>query len=83
MTTWILPRQIKWRISSPRFNPGSSIPTWAKAGVDLDYALGAVFYSEKSNLNYISHDASLYAKYLTASHINFYLKESFIRSDNP
>ncbi len=51
--------------------------------MDLDYALGAVFYSDKSNLNYISHDASLNAKYLTASHINFYLKESFIKSDDP
>jgi Putative beta-barrel porin 2 len=54
-----------------------------QAGVDLDYALGAVFYNENSNLNYISHNASLNAKYLTQAHINFYLKESFIRSDNP
>ena len=54
-----------------------------RAGVDLDYALGAVFYGKNSNLNYISHNASLNAKYLTSAHINFYLKESFIRSDNP
>ena len=54
-----------------------------QAGVDLDYALGAVFYGKNSNLNYISHNASLNAKYLTSAHINFYLKESFIRSDNP
>jgi hypothetical protein len=53
------------------------------SGVDLDYSLGAVFYSKNSNLNYISHNASLNAKYLTSEHINFYLKESFIRSDNP
>lgn len=55
----------------------------AKSGVNLDYTLGAVFYGKKSNLNYISHNASLEAKYLTASHINFYLKESFVRSDDP
>jgi hypothetical protein len=54
-----------------------------KAGVNLDYALGAVFYGKKTNLNYISHNASLDVKYMTASHINFYLKESFIRSDEP
>ena len=54
-----------------------------QAGVDLNYAFGAVFYSDKSNLNYISHNASLDAKYLTSAHINFYLKESFILSDNP
>jgi hypothetical protein len=53
------------------------------AGVDLDYSLGAVFYEKNSNLNYISHNASLNAKYLTSQHINFYLKESFIRSDDP
>ena len=53
------------------------------SGVDFDYALGAIFYGKSSNLNYISHNASLNAKYLTAEHINFYLKESFIRSDNP
>ncbi|MDP1990647.1 MAG: outer membrane beta-barrel protein [Syntrophales bacterium] len=54
-----------------------------QAGMDLDYSLGAVFYKEKTDLNYISHNASLNAKYLTSAHINFYLKESFIRSDNP
>jgi hypothetical protein len=54
-----------------------------QAGVDLDYSLGAVFYGKYDNLNYISHNASLNAKYLTSEHINFYLKESFIRSDDP
>jgi hypothetical protein len=54
-----------------------------RSGVDLDYALGAVFYAKNSNLNYIGHNASLNAKYLTAEHINFYLKESFIRSEEP
>jgi hypothetical protein len=53
------------------------------AGVDLDYSLGAVFYSKNNNLNYISHNALLNAKYLTSQHINLYLKESFIRSDDP
>jgi hypothetical protein len=53
------------------------------SGVDLDYSLGAVFYRKNSNLNYISHNASLNAKYLTAGHVNFYLKESFIQSDDP
>jgi hypothetical protein len=55
----------------------------AKSGMDLEYMLGAVFYGKKTNLNYISHNASLDAKYLTASHVNFYLKESFVQSDDP
>jgi len=54
-----------------------------KAGVALDYTLGAVFYGKKTNLNYISHNALLDVKYMTASRINFYLKESFIQSDEP
>jgi hypothetical protein len=54
-----------------------------RSGVDLDYSLGAVFYGKSSNLNYISHNASVNAKYLTEGHVNFYLKESFIRSDEP
>jgi len=53
------------------------------SGVDFDYALGAVFYGKNSNLNYISHNASLNAKYMTAQRINFYLKESFIQSEDP
>jgi hypothetical protein len=53
------------------------------AGVDLDYSLGAVFYSKNSYLDYIGHDALLNAKYMMSQHINFYLKESFIRSDIP
>ena len=37
-----------------------------------------------TNLNYISANANLNAKYLTSSHFNFYLtKNSYIRSDNP
>lgn len=54
-----------------------------KAGVDLDYTLGAVFYGKRSNLNYVSHNAAMDVKYMTASHVNFYLKESFVRSDEP
>ena len=30
----------------------------------------------------ISHNASLNAKYMTAEHFNFYLRESFIRSED-
>jgi hypothetical protein len=53
------------------------------AGLDLDYSLGPVFYTKNSNLNYIGHNALLNAKYLTPQHINFYLNESFIRSNDP
>jgi hypothetical protein len=52
------------------------------SGIELDYALGAVFYGKESDRDYISHNASLYAKYMTAEHINFYLRNSFIRSQS-
>jgi hypothetical protein len=53
----------------------------AVAGIELDYNAGFVFYGKETDLNYVSHNASLNAKYLTKSHFNFYLRESFIRSD--
>lgn len=54
-----------------------------RAGVDLDYSLGAVFYSKNNPLNYVSHNALLNVKYMTSARINFYIKETFIRSDEP
>jgi hypothetical protein len=53
------------------------------AGIELDYSAGFVFYGKDPDSNYISHNASLNAKYLTKEHFNFYLRESFIRSDEP
>jgi hypothetical protein len=58
----------------------SSDDTYA---VNLDYSPGLVFYARNSNLNYVSHNGTLDAKYLTKEHVNFYLKESFIQSDDP
>jgi len=51
------------------------------AGIELDYSAGFVFYGKETDNNYVGHNASLTAKYLTRSHFNFYLKEYFIRSD--
>jgi len=53
----------------------------AKSGIDLDYNLGFVYYGQETDNKYISHNGSLNAKYLTREHFNFYLKDSFIRSD--
>ena len=55
----------------------------AKSGIDLDASVGFVFYDKNSNLNYISGSGSLNAKYMTSEHVNFYLKESYVRSENP
>lgn len=55
----------------------------AKSGIDLDASAGAVFYNDYTDLNYISANANLNAKYLTSSHFNFYLQNYYIRSDNP
>lgn len=54
-----------------------------KAGIDFDYSAGFVFYGKETDKNYVSHSGRLNAKYLTAAHVNFYLKEQFIRSDEP
>lgn len=53
------------------------------SGIDLDYTLGFVFYDSDSDKNYVSHNGSLDVKYLTKEHFNFYLKDTFIRSDDP
>jgi hypothetical protein len=55
----------------------------AKSGIDLDLSAGLVFYDKNPNLNYISGNGSLNAKYMTSEHVNFYLQESYLRSDNP
>ncbi len=55
----------------------------AASGIELDALLGYVFYSKNSNLNYLSANGNLNVKYLTTEHINFYLKDTFTRSDNP
>lgn len=55
----------------------------ATAGVELDYNAGFVFYGKENDNDYVSHNASLNAKLLTKSHFNFYLRDSFIRSEDP
>jgi len=54
-----------------------------RSGVTLDASVGYIFYSDYSNLNYLTGQAKLDAKYLTSSRFNFYLKNAFIRSDDP
>ncbi len=52
------------------------------SGINLDYNLGLVLYGKNTDLNYISHNGSLDAKYLTKEHLNFYLRDSFTRSED-
>ena len=53
------------------------------AGIELDYNAGFVFYGKETDNNYISHNGSLNAKYMTKEHFNFYLRDSFVRSEDP
>ena len=55
----------------------------AMSGVNLDFNIGLVSYARESQNNFVSASGSLDAKYLTKEHVNFYLKESLIRSENP
>lgn len=53
-----------------------------KSGIELDYTLNAVFYAKESDRNYIGHNALFSSKYMTPSHVNFYLRDLFIRSED-
>ena len=55
----------------------------AQSGVNLDASAGYVFYNRYDDLNYFTGNVMLDAKYLTSSHFNFYLRNAFIRSDDP
>jgi len=54
-----------------------------KGGISLDYNAGWNQYWDHTDFNYVSHNGNLDIKYLTRSHFNFYLKEIFVRSDEP
>jgi hypothetical protein len=53
------------------------------SAIDLDYSLGAVFYNDNDNLNYVSHNASLNAEYEKNKRLKMSFKDYFIRSDEP
>lgn len=55
----------------------------AAAEIELDYNAGFVFYGKETDNNYVSHNGSLNAKYMTKEHFNFYLRESIVRSEDP
>lgn len=55
----------------------------AQSGVDLDASAGYVFYAHNENLDYLTANINANARYLTSSHFNFYIRNSFIRSDLP
>ncbi|MEN6463986.1 MAG: hypothetical protein ABFD62_02270, partial [Syntrophaceae bacterium] len=64
--------------------PGISFSNMDKTGgISLDYNLGWNQYWDHSDFNYVSHNGNLDIKYMTREHFNFYLKEVFIRSDEP
>jgi len=54
-----------------------------QSGIDLDASVGGVFYDKYSADNYVTGNVRLNAKYLTRSHFNFYLRGSYLRSDEP
>ncbi len=68
-------------------SPGLRFSTMDKptdpTGIELDYRLGAVFYNRYTDLNYISHNGNLLAKYTTKGHWSFSVRDSFTRSDEP
>ena len=52
-------------------------------GVTLDANIGYVMYARETDYDYWNANANLDVKYMTPSHVNFYFKDSFIRSDDP
>jgi hypothetical protein len=64
--------------------PGISFSNMDKTGgISFDYNAGWNQYWDHTDFNYWSHNGVLDAKYMTREHFNFYLKEIFIRSDEP
>ena len=55
----------------------------AKAGLDLDYALGLVFYAHNSQLNYVSHNGLLNTWYSFGDRWTLRLWDSYTRSQDP
>ena len=55
----------------------------AQSGITMDANAGAVLYNDYTNLNYWSGNVNIDSKYMTSSHFNFYLRDAFIRSDDP
>jgi hypothetical protein len=55
----------------------------AQSGIDFNYSAGIVMYAKEHDRNYVGHNAFLNAKYLDRSHFNFYLTDTFLRSDEP
>ncbi|MGP8154016.1 MAG: outer membrane beta-barrel protein [Smithella sp.] len=60
----------------------SNMDADAKSGIDLNVSAGAVFYDKNPDLNYFCGSGLLNAKYMTSEHVNFYLQESYLRSDS-
>ena len=53
----------------------------AMSGLDLDYNLGSVRHNTERDRDFIRQQGSLSARYLAKEHLNLYLKDSFVRSD--
>lgn len=55
----------------------------ARAGLDLDYALGLVFHAHNSQLNYVSHTGTLDTWYSFGNRWTLRLWDSYTRSQDP
>ena len=55
----------------------------AKFGLDLDYALGVVFYAHHSELNYVSHTGALNTWYTFGNRWTLRVWDSYTRSQDP
>ena len=53
------------------------------AGVELDANFGYVMYARETDYNYWNGNGTLNVKYMSPSHVNFYFKDNFTRSDDP
>jgi hypothetical protein len=54
-----------------------------KYGIDLDYRLGLVFYSKKTENNFVSHQGNLNSWYTFDRRLTLRLSEYLIRSEEP
>ena len=54
-----------------------------QSGVELDASAGYVFHARYENLDYLTANVDFNARYMNLYGFNFYLRNSFIRDDDP
>lgn len=53
------------------------------SAINLDYKLGLTYFAKQTEYNFISQEANLNGSYSSSSSTRFWMRENFVRSDDP